>query len=178
MATKNAVAVAGTHGKSTTTSLLAHILIQANLDPSVIVGANCNQIGGGSRTTTSSSPLLIAEACEYDRSFHHFKHTHAIILNVEEDHMEIYNSIDDIVEAFHIFAQEIPDKGSLLIQHELPHRIAITAGLTCKTQTIGYSPEADWQIKLDKKHHHYLQHRIRHRCRHIPKPNARPAYGF
>ena len=150
MATKNAVAVAGTHGKSTTTSLLAHILIQANLDPSVIVGANCDQIGGGSRTTTSSSPLLIAEACEYDRSFHHFKHTHAIILNVEEDHMEIYKSIDDIVEAFHIFAQEIPDKGSLLIQHELPHRIAITAGLTCKTQTIGYSPEADWQIKLDK----------------------------
>src|SRR5690606_40956034 len=62
------IAVAGTHGKSSTTSMLSHILIDAGLDPSFIVGANCQQIGGGSRR--GERDILVAEACEFDRSFH------------------------------------------------------------------------------------------------------------
>lgn len=142
------VAIAGTHGKSTTASMLAHTLLAAQLDPSFIIGANCRQIGGGSRNSEQGSGVLIAEACEFDRSFHHLHPTHAVILNVEEDHMDIYGSIDAIVEAFGIFAHKLPDHGSLLINHEMAHRLTITAGLTCQVKTIGFAPQADWRVEL------------------------------
>ncbi len=146
---RTGVAIAGTHGKSTTTSMLSHILIQTGLDPSFIVGANCRQIGGGVRVGQSN--ILVAEACEYDRSFHNFHPTHAVILNVEADHLDMYSSLDEIVESFKVFAQRIPGKdkqGSLLINHEMPHRLTITAGLNCKIETIGFAPQADWRVGI------------------------------
>lgn len=158
---RTGVAIAGTHGKSTTTSMLSHILIQTGLEPSFIVGANCRQIGGGVRV--GESDILIAEACEYDRSFHNFFPTHAAILNVEADHLDLYSSLDEIVEAFKVFAERIPAKkaggesegnasgvggGSLLINHEMPHRLAITAGLDCAVETIGFAPQADWRVGI------------------------------
>lgn len=146
---RTGVAIAGTHGKSTTTSMLSHILIQTRLDPSFIVGANCRQIGGGVRV--GESDILVAEACEYDRSFHNFHPTHATILNVEADHLDLYSSLDEIVEAFKIFAERVPNKeagGALLINHEMPHRIPITAELHCAVETIGFAYQADWRIGL------------------------------
>jgi UDP-N-acetylmuramate--alanine ligase len=143
---RSGIAIAGTHGKSTTTSLLSHVLIQTKLDPSFIVGATCKQIGGGYRVGESN--LLVAEACEYDRSFHNFHPTHGVILNVEEDHLDLYSGIDEIVESFAQFARRIPRKGSLLINHEMPHRLAITAGLPCRVESIGFAPQADWRIEL------------------------------
>ena len=144
MVGRTGVAIAGTHGKSTTTSLLAHVLIQCGLDPSLIVGANCRQIGGGSRV--GRSDLLVAEACEYDRSFHSLHPTHAAILNVEEDHLDVYGSLDQIVESFAHFARKLPAGGSLLVNHEMPHRLAVASGLDCQVQTIGFAPQADWRI--------------------------------
>lgn len=145
------VAIAGTHGKSTTTSMLAHLLIKTGLDPSFIVGAHCDQIGGGARFGHSN--LLVAEACEFDRSFHSFHPTHAVILNVEEDHMEIYGSLDAVVESFAQFARQLPANGSLLLNHEMPHRLAIIAGLDCTVESIGFSPQADWRIEIDEPTH-------------------------
>jgi len=141
---RTAVAVAGTHGKSSTTSMLSHVLIEAKLDPTLIVGANCPQIGGGWRV--GESDILVAEACEYDRSFHNFHPTHAVILNVEADHLDMYKSLEEIVESFAHFARQVPPEGSLLIQHEMPHRLPITAGLRCKVETIGFAPQADWRV--------------------------------
>ncbi|MCX5662187.1 MAG: UDP-N-acetylmuramate--L-alanine ligase [Planctomycetota bacterium] len=145
---RRGMAVAGTHGKSSTTSMLSHILIEAGLDPSFIVGANCEQIGGGSRTSRTGSDLLVAEACEFDRSFHNFFPTHAVILNVEEDHMEIYGTLDAVVESFRVFAHRLPDHGLLLINHEMPHRLTITAGLNCAVESIGFAPQADWRVEV------------------------------
>lgn len=145
---RTAIAVAGTHGKSTTTAMLSHTLIHAGLDPSFILGATCEQIGGGSRC--GRSDLLVAEACEFDRSFHNFHPTHALILNVEEDHLDVYSSIDAIVEAFAVFARKVPPHGSLLINHEMAHRLAITAGLACQIETIGFAPQADWRVELHR----------------------------
>lgn len=149
---RSGVAIAGTHGKSTTTSMLSHALIRAGLDPSFIVGATCAQIGGGSRT--GDSDILVAEACEYDRSFHHLHPTHAVILNVEEDHLDFYGSLDAIVESFATFAQGLPADGSLLIQHETPYREEITDSLNCEVETIGFSPDADWQVILETPESH------------------------
>ena len=165
---RTGVAVAGTHGKSTTTSILCHVLIRAGLDPSFIVGANCAQIGGGFRV---GGDVLVAEACEYDRSFHHLHPKHGVILNVEADHLDLYSGIEEIVESFATFAARLPKAsgsggslggcaggssggssggGTLLIQHESPHRLAIAAGLDCGVETIGFAPQADWVVGVER----------------------------
>jgi len=178
------VAIAGTHGKSTTTSILAHILISTGLDPSFIVGANCPQIGGGSRTSGKAGTLqevLVAEACEYDRSFHNFHPTHAVILNVEADHLDIYSGIEEIVESFAFFARKLPqhpNQGSLLIHHESPHRFKITAGLDCKVETIGFATQADWQVEILPAAQVRLRHQGEVVCAfHSPMPGDHFAYN-
>lgn len=187
---RKGVAIAGTHGKSTTTSLLSHVLIEAGLDPSFIVGATCRQIGGGCRVGGADQPL-IAEACEFDRSFHNFHPTHAVILNVEEDHLDIYNSIDQIVESFAVFARRVPSDGTLLIQHELPHRPAITGDLRCTVETIGFDLQADWRVEVIERTNAppagslgggvTFEVRLHHRGRRVarwtnPMPGAHMAY--
>ncbi|MEM6394276.1 MAG: UDP-N-acetylmuramate--L-alanine ligase [Planctomycetota bacterium] len=145
------VAIAGTHGKSTTTSVLCHVLLSCGLDPSFIVGANCEQIGGGARVSDGSreaGEVLVAEACEFDRSFHALEPVHGVILNIEADHLDLYGSLDEIAEAFAVFARKLPTQGSLLIQHESPHRMLVSAGVACPVETIGFDPQADWQVAV------------------------------
>lgn len=144
---RTGVAIAGTHGKSTTTAMLAHTLIATERDPSFIVGATCEQIGGGVRV--GRKDVLIAEACEYDRSFHNFFPTHSVILNCEEDHLDIYGTVEGVVEAFAEFAERTAIEGSLLIEHENPYRETITKALKVKVETIGYDSAADWVIETD-----------------------------
>lgn len=159
------VSIAGTHGKSTTAALLCHILIESDLDPSFIIGANCPQIGGGSRVGAEKIPfgprknspgMFIAEACEFNRSFHHHRPTIGLINNVEEDHLDIYGSLENVVKAFAQFAELIPsvdDGGYLLIAHDGAHRREITAGLKCNIETLGFNPAADWNVTYDAPIH-------------------------
>ncbi|MEM1208138.1 MAG: UDP-N-acetylmuramate--L-alanine ligase [Planctomycetota bacterium] len=143
---RRGVAIAGTHGKSSTTAMLAHVLISAGRDPSFILGARCEQIGGSARV--GHRDTLIAEACEYDRSFHHLRPTLATVLNVEADHLDYYADLDEIVAAFADFAGRLPDDGYLLIQHECPHRNAIAADSLATVDTLGFHPDADFRIAL------------------------------
>ncbi|NNF43471.1 MAG: UDP-N-acetylmuramate--L-alanine ligase [Phycisphaerales bacterium] len=156
------ISIAGTHGKSTTAAMLCHVMLECGLDPSFIVGAQCNQIGGGSRTGAGAVPgdgpyrgrpgYLVAEACEFNRSFHHHRPVIAAILNVEEDHLDVYGSLEHVVEAFHAFADLVPaaaEGGRLLIAHEGAHRRVITRGLQCGVATFGFSPAADYQVVTD-----------------------------
>jgi UDP-N-acetylmuramate--alanine ligase len=160
------VSIAGTHGKSTSAAMLCHVLIEAGLDPSFIIGATCPQIGGGSRTGAPQVPgdgplagrpgLLVAEACEFNRSFHHHRPVLASIGNVEEDHLDVYETLGAIVEAFGAFARLLPradEHGRLLIAHDGGHRREITAGLRCRVETFGYSPEADYQVTFEPDAH-------------------------
>jgi UDP-N-acetylmuramate--alanine ligase len=156
------ISVAGTHGKSTTAAMLCHVLIDAGLDPSFIVGATCPQIGGGSRTGAPLIPgdgplagrrgLLVAEACEFNRSFHHHRPVHACIGNLEEDHLDVYKTLDAIVEAFGAFARLLPpaqENGRLLIAHDGAHRREITAGLRCRVETFDFNPSADHRVGFE-----------------------------
>ncbi|HHN78146.1 MAG TPA: hypothetical protein ENK11_05655, partial [Phycisphaerales bacterium] len=96
--------------------------------------------------------LLLAEACEYNRSFHHHRPVVASIANVEADHLDIYGSLDAVIEAFAGFAALLPDEadgGRLLIGHDGAHRREITAGLRCRVETIGFAPAADWVVSTD-----------------------------
>ncbi len=159
---RTGVSIAGTHGKSTTTALLAHLLIEAGLDPSVIVGANCPQLnGGGTRTGSETIPkgrlagspgIFVAEACEFNRSFHSHQPTLALINNVEEDHLDVYGSLDEIVKSFRVFAGNLPAAdvgGRLLIGHDGAHRRAVASGLECDVSTFGWSPTADYRVEYD-----------------------------
>ncbi|MEO0586966.1 MAG: UDP-N-acetylmuramate--L-alanine ligase, partial [Planctomycetota bacterium] len=150
------VAIAGTHGKSSTTAMLAHVLLAAGRDPSFILGATCAQIGGSARV--GDDPTLLAEACEYDRSFHHLHPTHAVVLNVEADHLDYYADLDEIVAAFAAFADRLPAHGSLLIQHECVHRLDIAGRTPAPVATLGFAPQADYRVAVDNGHAH-LTHR-------------------
>jgi UDP-N-acetylmuramate--alanine ligase len=159
---RTAVCVSGTHGKSTTTALAAHILLERGFDPSFIVGATCPQIGGGARTGAERIPsgpragepgVLIAEACEFNRSFHHHRPVLALVNNVEEDHLDCFRNIDEIVAAFRGFAELLPAAskgGRLLIAHDGAHRREVCAGLACGVETFGFNPAADWVVAYDR----------------------------
>lgn len=170
---RTGIAIAGTHGKSTTTAMVGSALADAGLDPSVIVGATCVHLLDGSIGTTPSSKavgvrvgaevipaggqsgrpgILVVEACEFNRSFHNFRPTVASISSVEADHLDVYGTLEAVIESFHEFAKLLPPAeagGKLLIAHDNAHRREVTAGLSCQVETIGFNPEADWVVAYD-----------------------------
>ena len=106
---KHAVGVSGTHGKTTTTSMLAHALIGADMDPTISVGGELDLIGGNIRT--GESEYFVTEACEYTNSFLKFYPTIALITNIEEDHLDFFSGIDEIIKSFRRFAYLTKDVG-------------------------------------------------------------------
>ena len=103
---KNALCVAGTHGKTTTTSMCTHIFLAAGRDPSVMVGGTLPILGCGHRVGRGDT--IIAESCEYCNSFLSFAPTVAVILNVEPDHLDFFKDLDDIKSSFRKFAELVP----------------------------------------------------------------------
>jgi len=96
------VAVSGTHGKTTTTSMLSHILLAADMDPTISVGGILKAIGGNIRV--GGPDIFLTEACEYTNSFLHFFPKISIILNIDEDHLDFFKDLDDIRQSFLRFA--------------------------------------------------------------------------
>lgn len=132
---KNAIAVSGTHGKTTTTSMLSQILLEADTDPTISVGGILESIGGNIRV--GHSDTFITEACEYTNSFLEFFPKISIILNIEEDHMDFFKDIDDIRKSFCAFAHKLPDYGYLVINGEIDNISYITDGLEADYVTFG-----------------------------------------
>lgn len=111
------IAVAGTHGKTTTTSMLSQILLAGDLDPTISVGGILPSIGGNIRV--GDSDLFVTEACEYTNSFLHFLPKISIILNIDADHLDFFKDLDDIRSSFRRFAQLLPSDGALIINGNL-----------------------------------------------------------
>ena len=111
------IAVSGTHGKTTTTSMISHILLEGDLDPTISVGGILQAIGGNIRVGNSGT--FITEACEYTNSFLHFFPKISVILNIEEDHLDFFKDLEDIRHSFHQFAALLPADGTLVINGEL-----------------------------------------------------------
>ncbi len=136
------IAVSGTHGKTTTTSMIGEILLKAGLDPTLSVGGILKTIGGNFRLGRSG--YFVAEADEYTNSFLHFFPRIGIILNIEEDHPDFFKDLADIRRSFRKFAQLLPADGCLIINDAIPNREEITNGLPCRVITYGTGPEADY----------------------------------
>ncbi len=124
---KNALCVAGTHGKTTTTSMCTHIFLAAGRDPSVMIGGNLPILGCGHRV--GHGDTIIAEACEYCNSFLSFAPTVAVILNVEEDHLDFFKDLDDIKSSFRRFAELVPSNGSVVVNHDNAGALSAVSGL-------------------------------------------------
>jgi UDP-N-acetylmuramate--alanine ligase len=150
MALRTGVAIAGTHGKSTTTALLAFILRQARSDPTFVVGANVPQLEGS--CGVGDGPFFVVEACEFDRSFLNLHPHYAAILNIEEDHLDCFADIGEIIAAFRDLAGRVPADGRVLANGEDRHvatalRLEDHAGgrLACPVETFGFASDHTWQ---------------------------------
>ena len=113
---KNALCVAGTHGKTTTTSMCTHIFLAAGRDPSVMIGGTLPILGAGHRV--GHGDTIIAESCEYCNSFLSFAPTVAVILNVEADHLDFFKDLEDIKASFRKFAELVPSTGSVIVNND------------------------------------------------------------
>lgn len=138
---KNAVNVSGTHGKTTTTSMITEILLAADMDPTISVGGILNSIGGNIRV--GSDKVFVTEACEYTNSFLSFFPTMELILNIEEDHLDFFKDIGEIRHSFRLFAEKLKDAGILIINRHIDRYREITDGLPCKVVTCGVDPDSD-----------------------------------
>lgn len=106
------VAISGTHGKTTCTSMISNISLTANLDPTILIGGDLDAIGGNFRI--GNSEYFITEACEYKRSFLSFFPYVGVILNVDADHLDYYKDINEIYDTFSDFSKLIPKDGYLV----------------------------------------------------------------
>ena len=109
---KNAVCIAGTHGKTTTTSMVTHILLAADLDPTVMIGGTLPKLQASHRV--GAGETIVLESCEYYNSFHNFSPTVAVILNVEEDHLDYFKDLAGIQSSFRTFADLVPPDGCIV----------------------------------------------------------------
>ena len=139
------IAVAGTHGKTTTTSMIAHILLEARTDPTISVGGMLDKIHGNIRV--GRSDLFLAEACEYTNSFLEFYPYYSIILNVEEDHMDFFKDLEDIKHSFHRFASQTAKDGLIIINGDMEHTGDILEGLPQRSVTFGLDEKNDYCAK-------------------------------
>ena len=131
----NAVCVAGVHGKTTTTSMLTHILLSAECDPTVMIGGTLPALGGGYRV--GNGDVIVVESCEYYNSFHNFFPTVAVILNVDADHLDFFSGLDEMKASFRTFASLVPDSGVIVCNGDDPDALDALAPLGRSLLTFG-----------------------------------------
>ncbi len=136
------IAVAGTHGKTTTTSMISQVLLAGTEDPTISVGGILPSIA--SNIHVGDSDLFITEACEYTNSYHSFYPKYNVILNIEEDHMDFFKDLADIRASFRKFAQNTSADGILVINADIPNLDEICNGLDCRVVTFSSNSPADY----------------------------------
>ena len=132
---QNAICIAGTHGKTTTTSMTTHIFMAAQADPTVMIGGTLPMLHSGYRVGKGNT--IILESCEYCNSFLHFFPTVAVVLNVEADHLDFFKDLEDIKESFRRFAQLVPEGGHIVANADDPGAMDALAGLPLLTFGLG-----------------------------------------
>ena len=138
------VAIAGTHGKSTTSAWLSYVLVQAGAEPNYIVGADIGQLGGSSGVGNGNS--FVAEACEYDRSFLNLHPDVAVLLNIEQDHLDYYRDEDDIIDAFAEFSSGIKPGGVLIANGQDKNTVRVLRRFKSQPHIIQYGLDSHCDI--------------------------------
>ena len=136
------LSVAGTHGKTTTSSLVTEIFLEANTNPTVSIGGILPSIKGNYKV--GGEDYFILETCEYCDSFLKFNPHGAIILNIDADHLDYFKNLDNIYKSFNKFANRLPEGGFLVINNEIPRLSEVLEGVKAKVITYGKDNTADW----------------------------------
>ena len=139
---EKSIAVAGTHGKTTTTSMISEILMAAKADPTISGGGILPSIGGNLRVGASS--VFVSEACEYTNSFLNFRPKYSIILNVEAEHLDFFKDLDDIRHSFRKFAGNTLADGATIINGEITNYEELTHNLPQEIITYGFDSSFDF----------------------------------
>lgn len=129
------VAIAGTHGKTTSTAMMAYTLTEAELDPTIMVGGELDILNGNLKL--GKSGYMITEACEYCRNFLKFAPFIGVILNVEADHLDYYKNLDDVIDAFASFSAIIPKEGALIINGDDANTVKASEAALCRVIKVG-----------------------------------------
>jgi UDP-N-acetylmuramate--alanine ligase len=141
MRTKFGIGIAGTHGKTTTTSLIGWVLTEGGFDPTVIVGGRVVQYGTNVKFGTGE--CMVAEADEYDRSFLNLTHSMAVVTSLEADHLDYYGTFDAIKEAFVQFANKVPFYGNIFLNMDDENVLTLIPELKRPITTFGFTTQAD-----------------------------------
>lgn len=141
MRLKYSIAVAGAHGKTTTTSMIGTVLAHAGLDPTIIVGGRLHALGSGARL--GSGQYLVAEADESDKSFLKLTPTFAVVTNIDREHLDVYRDLDEIRDCFVQFVNKVPFYGSVVLCLDDPGAQAIIPRIERRIITYGLSSQAD-----------------------------------
>ncbi len=148
----NSIAVAGTHGKTTTTSMLSQVLLAADSDPTISVGGILKAIHGNIRV--GHSDVFLTEACEYTNSFLNFHPKYSLILNIEEDHLDFFKDLADIRHSFRRFAENTAEGGTIIINGAITDYEEIIKDLPVSVVTYGLTEACDYypsDITFDEK---------------------------
>jgi len=147
---EKSICVAGTHGKTTTTSILAEILINAGLDPTIQIGGHMNRNGANYHIGNSS--YFVLEACEYNNSFLHWKPQIGLILNIDEDHLDFFGDLNGVINSFEEFSKNILPNGTLIINRDTPSFDKITKHVN-RVISFGIEPSSEythiWGTNID-----------------------------
>ncbi len=138
---RHVAGIAGSHGKTSTTSMLSLMLMEGALDPTILVGGVLDGIGGNLRM--GSDEYLVAEACEYCNSFLSFYPTDAIILNIEAEHLDFFQDLEDIRNSFRKYCELLPETGTLVINGNIERLSELTGGLNARVLTYGLCATAE-----------------------------------
>lgn len=138
---RSVVCVAGTHGKTSTTSMIATVAVSTRLDPTVMVGGELSSIGGSLRI--GSHELFVAESCEYKNTYHSFSPTVAVILNIDRDHVDFFPTLDDILASFRKFASLVPQNGLVVANGDDANTRLALQGLDRRVVTFGKGEHCD-----------------------------------
>ena len=137
---KKAVCISGVHGKTTTTSMITHILLAAETDPTVMIGGTLPILGSGYRV--GKGDIIALESCEYYNSYHNFFPTVAVVLNVDADHLDFFRDIDDLISSFRKFASLVPEDGHIVCNGDDANTLEALAPLGRELLTFGLDAKA------------------------------------
>ena len=143
---KNTIAICGTHGKTTTTSMTSISFINAEKDPTVQVGADLRQLNN-TNYKIGNSDFFIIEACEYVRSFLSFSPKSIALLNIEADHLDYYKDLEDIKSAFNEFLSYAPADGAIIYNNDDQNCIDVAQNKKAQKITFGINNESNWMAK-------------------------------
>lgn len=149
MSMKKGIAIAGTHGKTTTTSMVSLIIERSGGDPTILIGGELDDIGGSAKL--GKGPYLVAEADESSGQFLHLSPTIAVVTNIDNDHLDHYGTMDDVVSAFLAFLKKVPSDGVAVVCIDDENTRDVLGQIKCKTVTYGLSEDADY-LATDIKH--------------------------